>query len=95
MKVENYTHKALLLFILLVPSIISAQFVIENPAGDPSTSAVADDVNVCFDQGATLDFRIIATAAVTDPNLTINLATGVYNQWIVVDSRGFSWQGNH
>ncbi|MEM6771724.1 MAG: hypothetical protein AAF597_14165, partial [Bacteroidota bacterium] len=75
-------------FVLLLP--VSAQFIIEAPDGTPATIPVADDINVCFDQGATLDFRIIATGDVTDPTLNISLATGrfVDGDLSVINSSG-------
>ncbi|MEM6770091.1 MAG: hypothetical protein AAF597_05855, partial [Bacteroidota bacterium] len=68
--------KTIFLLLSVFPALLVGQFIIENPGGAIGTSPIAQDVNVCFPQGSTLAFRVIATADVTDPVLRVELAPG-------------------
>jgi len=74
---KSITAIAVMIFLLVLPGILSAQFVITNSNGTPGTVPRADDAISCTDGDLRTIFRLTGSPGGIDPSFSLSLPTGV------------------
>ncbi len=74
---KNYVAIAVLLCLIILPGVISAQFVITNPNGSPGTVPRANDAITCTDGDLRTAFRLTGSPGGVNPSFSLSFPAGV------------------